>query len=220
MNKINQLKEGVYIKSVLDYLGYPYKKAGTNYFCKCPAPGHNDKHDTNCHFKDNWHKLYCEACGASISSIDLIMYVTGRDFKEALNVLWEINGCPEWFLEKPTNSVFLNKRQRQLLNWKPNPQIVIPVGMTEVKPKESKYFIEDNIYVKTQDINVKSADFASSSEMLSILYNKCTEKLVELKNLCIELYYDNESLNILFSDLKEINDLRNKVGRKMKKELA
>ena len=219
MNKINELKEGVYIKTVLDYLGYPYKKSGVNYFCKCPSPEHNDKHDTNCHFKEDWHKLYCEACGASISSIDLIMYVTGCNFKEALNVLWEINGCPDWFLDKPSDTIILNKRQRELLDWHPNPQIDVPIGMSEFKPK-GKYNLSDNYYVITKTINAYNKDFATQKELLDMLYNKCNEKITDLKKL-YGMYYDyDDIIEILKNDIKEITSLRTKVKYRLKKELA
>ena len=220
MDKLEMLKKELPIISILDYMGYPYKKMGVNFFCKCPIPGHNDTHPTNCHFKENWHSMYCEVCGTSISALDLIMYVNGTDLHTAIETLWQIAGCPEWFkTQKDNNAIFLNKRQKELLNWFPQPKINTICRITETKPKYL-YLIDNDGYLVLKKEPVKQEDFASNDCLYRMLYNKCTEKINTLKLLKKDFQDDKETLEVLKKDLKEIYSLRSKVKRKLKEESA
>lgn len=220
MNKIERLKEEVPIISVLNYLGYPYEKKGINYFCRCPKPDHADVHPNNCHFKEGWKKLYCEVCAESISSIDLIMYVENKDFHDAVEELWVICGSPKWFKETDNSDTFyLNKRQKELLNWYPNPKAIIVNGVSEFKPS-GPHIHDGEIYLSIKSVHNSANDFASKEEQNIILYNKCTERINELKNSKKIFKNDKEILGILENDLKEIYTLRSKVKSILKKESA
>ena len=219
-NKIERLKEELPIISVLNYLGYPYEKKGINYFCKCPIPTHEDVHPTNCHFKEGWKKMYCEVCAESISAIDLIMYSENKDFHDAVEELWVICGSPKWFKETDNSDVvYLNKRQKELLNWFPNPKAIVVNGVSEFKPS-GPHIHDGEYYLSLIIVHEKAEDFASKYEQKIILYNKCTERINELKISKKNFKNDTEILGILNNDLKEMYSLRSKVKKSLKKESA
>lgn len=100
MNDISRLKEEADIAMVVAYLGIPTYKRGSATFLLCPNPEHDDHKPTNCYYKDGWNNVYCRACGCSTNAINLIMQETGKDFSDAADLLWELEGRPEWYKQE------------------------------------------------------------------------------------------------------------------------
>lgn len=99
-NNIGRLKDEADIQSVVSYLGLEVTRRGSAFFILCPLPQHEDHNPTNCFFKSGDHALYCNTCCQSINAIDLIIYSTGCSYGEACDILWEIEGKPDWYYAK------------------------------------------------------------------------------------------------------------------------
>lgn len=97
--KLQRLIQDVNILDVVNYLGIACHKKGSNYFLLCPSPEHNDTHATNCYCKDGGTRVVCKACGYFASPIELVKDVTRMSFFDAVNVVWEIAGCPSYLYE-------------------------------------------------------------------------------------------------------------------------
>lgn len=96
-NDYRRLKEEADIGMVLSYLNIPVQRKGVNYFLPCPQPSHTDEHPNNCYYKDGWNNVYCCACGKSMQALDIIMWTLGCTYGEAADLLWEIEGKPDWY---------------------------------------------------------------------------------------------------------------------------
>ena len=99
-----RLKAEADIKYVCESIGVNFKKRGSSYFLHCPDKLHHDKTASNAYFKDGWNNVYCQSCGKSTTAIDLIMNTQGMDYKEAVNLLWNIMGNPDWFKDNSWKS--------------------------------------------------------------------------------------------------------------------
>lgn len=93
-NDIKRLKEEALIDEVVDYLGIT--KHNSHSITKMLCPIHDD-HNPTMYYKKGWNSCYCPACAKSLSAPDLIMAYTGKTFTEACEILWEIEGKPEWY---------------------------------------------------------------------------------------------------------------------------
>ena len=96
-NEYARLKEEADIARVVQYLGIEVSKKGSAYFIHCPLPEHNDQHATNCYFREGWNNVYCTVCCKAVNAIDLIILETGMDYGEAADLLWELEGRPDWY---------------------------------------------------------------------------------------------------------------------------
>lgn len=96
-NDFRRLKEEADIGMVLSYLNIPVQRKGVNYFLPCPNPSHSDEHPNNCYYKDGWNNVYCCACGKSMQALDIIIWTLGCSYGEAADILWEIEGKPDWY---------------------------------------------------------------------------------------------------------------------------
>ena len=132
---IKRLKAEADIGSVVNYLGIKVTQKGSANFILCPLPEHQDKHATNCYYKKGDNYLYCSTCGKPIQAIDLIMYHNGVDFKEAADILWEIEGRPDWY--KTTAS---SKKQRFSLSASEGQLIKLSVSPDWIKYLTEKEF--------------------------------------------------------------------------------
>lgn len=93
--KLRRLKD-VPISSIVSYLGMETKAAGSTIFVHCPSPEHNDK-KPSAYFKTGDRSIWCNVCHQQFGAIDTIIGVRGGSVEEAINTLWEIQGCPDWF---------------------------------------------------------------------------------------------------------------------------
>lgn len=103
-NDYKRLKDEANIDEVVDYLGLT--KQGSASITKILCPIHED-HNPTMYYKKGWSSCYCPACAKSLSAPDLIMAYTGKNFKEACETLWEIEGRPDWY--KPDEKVDKDK---------------------------------------------------------------------------------------------------------------
>lgn len=111
-NDYARLKEEADIETVVEYLGLETHRKGSAFFITCPLPGHRDEHPTNCYFKSGWNNVYCNVCGESINAIDLIMLTKDVSYGEAVDELWRLEGCPDWYYAEYSKS---KKRRRKNL---------------------------------------------------------------------------------------------------------
>jgi hypothetical protein len=107
--ELQRLKEEANIEDVCNYMGVKIYPKNIYKFISCPLPEHNDKHPSNCYFKKGDNFLYCTVCCKKINAIDLIMNVSHCDFKSAMQTLYEIEGCPDWFHLKGGKSCIAKK---------------------------------------------------------------------------------------------------------------
>ena len=145
--KLQRLIQDVNILDVVNYLGIACHKKGSNYFLLCPSPEHNDTHATNCYCKDGGTRVVCKACGYFASPIELVKDVTGMSFFDAVNVVWEIAGCPSYLYEMEPEkkcSFYLTYKEAQLIGIKLPNHIYLPIGEDDCK--EVKKITKDRAY--------------------------------------------------------------------------
>ena len=189
--KLQRLIQDVNILDVVNYLGIACHKKGSNYFLLCPSPEHNDTHATNCYCKDGGTRVVCKACGYFASPIELVKDVTGMSFFDAVNVVWEIAGCPSYLYEMEPEkkcSFYLTYKEAQLIGIKLPNHIYLPIGEDDCKevkkitkdraydPKRLEY-----VYCKKERISWKS--FFSEREFAALVYDKALEKIQRFSDM-------------------------------------
>ena len=128
--------------------------------------------------------MVCKACGYFASPIELVKDVTGMSFFDAVNVVWEIAGCPSYLYEMEPEkkcSFYLTYKEAQLIGIKLPNHIYLPIGEDDCKevkkitkdraydPKRLEY-----VYCKKERISWKS--FFSEREFAALVYDKALEK--------------------------------------------
>ena len=181
--KLQDLISRVNILDVVDYLGISYQKRGSNYFIHCPSPEHNDQHATNCYFKDGGMRVTCKACGYFASPIELVKDVTGMGFFDAVNVVWQIAGCPSELYEEETRKkkfFSITYKEAKLIGLKLPNQIYLVKGEDNYKHNEKvtrDYAYNPNslkyLYCERKRISWK--DFLSDRELAQLVYDKALE---------------------------------------------
>lgn len=183
--KLQRLISEVNILDVVNYLGIPFQKRGSNYFIHCPSPEHNDQHATNCYFKDGGMRVKCLACGYFASPIELVKDVAGVDFFEAADIVWRIAGCPSYFYEedekKRKKSFSISYREAKLLGIKLPNQIYLVEGEDAYKHKEKvtrtkSYDPNSSRYLFCKRQHVSWRDFLSERELAQLVYGKALEE--------------------------------------------
>ncbi len=114
-NDYKRLKDEALIDEVVDYLGIT--KQVSHNITKMLCPMHDD-HNPTMYYKKGWNSCYCPACAKSLSAPDLIMAYTHKTFKEACEILWEIEGRPSWYKpekEEPDKSFNTTVEEDELL---------------------------------------------------------------------------------------------------------
>lgn len=181
-----RLKEEANIGVVLSELGIPCTKKGFNYFLVCPNPEHNDRHATNCYFKDGWNNVYCTVCNRSYKAIDIIMWNRGYDENEAGNLLWQIEGCPEWY--KNENEQYHSKPHLNLSKEEYSAIFMKPVGSVSCykscsDQKDALGFGEEydpreiDSYVKIQRVRLSWEDFMSEKQFAYLVKKKAKDAM-------------------------------------------
>lgn len=199
-----RLKREADIEQVLSYLGEKTYRKGANIFIHCPIPTHHDEHPTNCFFKKGDANLYCNTCAQSINAIDLIMYKTGQSAKEAGLTLWEIEGCPDWFIRNPKKSsgrkktkksFFLTKEECKYLHIRLPNYIDAPVGIDLTNhqkdlPQGMRYgsqFVDSSNdgYIIEQERQVTYTDFMTEAQLKQLVMTKGLERLAALDQVSL-----------------------------------
>lgn len=200
-NDFRRLKEEANIEEVVHYLGLDVHPKGSAYFILCPLPKHGDTHATNCYYKKGWSNVYCKTCCESIQAIDLIMLETGRDYGEAADLLWEIEGYPEWYKDdswKETNKnkvknknkkipFVLSGNEAKLIGIKLPHKILNAVSCSEIPqylsgeiPKGYAYdkgIVDEYVYSKVERVSYQ--DFISEQDLKELVRRRCDEKIAE-----------------------------------------
>ena len=191
-NNFYRLKQEADIAAVISYLQIPVQKKGSSYFIQCPLPEHNDKHATNCYYKDGWNNVYCYVCGKAIHAIDLIMYIQKCSYGEAADALWELEGRPDWYhadwknKKKPKKKrLEISKDEASLLGIHLPSFVSCPSYLSETKEdlEHGQQYDKRNIdgYLLCNVCRVTSGDFISEEEFIALVMSKCNERFTEIK---------------------------------------
>lgn len=187
--KLYRLKDEADISKVVDFLGINTRKVGSAYFVPCPNPDHIDKHATNCYFKMGWNNVYCEVCGAAINAIDLIMYDRHCDFGEAADILWDLEGKPDWYRDtfdkSKKKSFYITKEEMDLIGIKLPGRIYMTENCTEEKPIDLKgKTIRDTLdsYMISKIEYRHWKDLMTEEEFIEMIMGKAYEKFKDIYN--------------------------------------
>lgn len=181
-NEYARLKEEADIARVVQHLGLEVSKKGSAYFIHCPLPEHNDQHATNCYFREGWNNVYCTVCCKAVNAIDLIMYETGKDYGEAADLLWELEGCPDWYYGEWKNKspvgFSLSRENAEMIGIHFPGRMLSVVNIASGKP-ENGYdydpsYVNDYLVCKAEHLTWK--DFMSEQQYRAICANKAREK--------------------------------------------
>lgn len=189
-NDFRRLKDEADIESVVNYLGLETTRRGSAFFILCPIPTHEDHKATNCYFKPGWNNVYCKACGKSTNAIDLIMYTRGCSYGEAADILWEVEGKPDWYYkkaQKQKNFFSLKKEEADLIGVHYPGRLLAPYRLDETKetlPRQNSYestYIEG--YLACTVNHFTWNDFMSKAQYEAMVYNKTVETIRKIKVL-------------------------------------
>lgn len=183
-NEYARLKEEADIARVVQYLGIEVSKKGSAYFIHCPLPEHNDQHATNCYFREGWNNVYCTVCCKAVNAIDLIMLETGMDYGEAADLLWELEGRPDWYYgdwgKKSPVDFSLSREDAKMIGIHFPGRILSAVNLAEEKPSKGYDFDPSYAYgyllCKADHLTWK--DFMSEQQYRIICANKAREKRI------------------------------------------
>lgn len=92
LNKSSEKIEKYSILDILESIGYDMnevKQMGDRAYFRCPNPEHTDYNPSACIYLET-NTWYCHACTAGWDAIDLLRYLKGFDFKEALKYVQEV----------------------------------------------------------------------------------------------------------------------------------
>lgn len=188
-NNYAQLKNEADIEQVVHYLGLPVFRKGAAFFIHCPIPGHNDEHPSNCYFKQGWSNVFCMACNQSINAIDLIMFVSGVSFGEAADILWELEGRPDWYHVKDwkkSKAMFnITREEAELLGIHFPNRVLFPLYLSDEKPHDKNKVIdrrELDGYLVCKVEHFTYLTFTTENQFRAIVRNKAYETLEKYKN--------------------------------------
>lgn len=154
-NNIRRLKAEADIRSVVDYCGIQRgRRIGTANFVVCPNPEHMDEHPTNAYYRDGWNTIYCTTCGINMGPIDILMWSLNISYGEAADILWELEGRPDWYYAKKDrnsneSTFWINHAEADLLGIKLPGTIYKPVRYTQFREFLSKDLPKGCMYHKS-----------------------------------------------------------------------
>ena len=182
-NNYARLKQEADIETVVNYLGIPVRRKGTSCFLLCPLPQHADRHATNCYFKPGWNNLYCTACGSAINAIDLIIYTLGVEYGKAADILWELEGRPDWYytsrMEKKKEVFHLSKEEADLLGIHSPGYILTPFLYSDAKPNyghDVALKCDADGYLACKMNHLTWKDFMTEEQYRSMVKEKAIER--------------------------------------------
>lgn len=179
-SQMKRLKEEADIKTVVDALGIPVERKGMNYFLRCPSPEHDDT-NPSAYFKDGWNNIYCNSCCRAFKALDVIMLTAGWDIKEAANYLWELEGCPDWFVasEEERMSFSLTPQEARTIGLRPSGETACCVSYGDMKRPLglNEHYAPHVIdgYLKVKNTRVSWKDFMSEQEFAGLVIRKAAE---------------------------------------------
>lgn len=179
-SQIKRLKEEADIKMVVEALGIPVEKKGANYFLRCPSPEHSDS-NPSAYFKEGWNNIYCNSCGRSFKAVDVIMFASGLDVKAAANYLWELEGCPDWFMaaQEEYRRFSLSPREARVIGVKQSGEAACCISYSDVKSPLglNEHYAPDEIdgYLKVKNARISWTDFMPEQEFVGLVIRKAAE---------------------------------------------
>ena len=128
---IEMLIDNANIEEVLEACGMTKTKG--KFMCINP-----EHHDTNPSMsnKKGSNFCYCFACGYSANAIKVLQNTQGLSFIDAVERLYEIEGCPGWFKNKQKQksaikpALLLTQAEKKLLQLHLPGKIYSPIGIT------------------------------------------------------------------------------------------
>ncbi len=183
-NNYQRLKEEADIGMVLAYLNVPVQRKGSSYFLQCPNPEHNDAHFTNCYYKDGWNNVYCCACGKNMKALDIIMWQRGCSYGEAADLLWEIEGRPDWYYSREKNKgkrkpFKIDREELAIIGIHLPSRVLLPHNISDVKETLEKGTQYDNTvldgYLLCDVAMGTYRDFMSEKQFIHLVQRKAQE---------------------------------------------
>ena len=193
-NDFDRLKREANIDQVVHSLsGYgPGDVIPSGSIIKVRCPFHQDEHPS-AYYKLGWNNIYCPVCKKAVQAIDLIMAVDSLSYGQAADMLFELEGQPDWYKVEYTPT----KKPKSILDYKEMNELGIryqrtvyaSVAETEAKEcirsKLNKESVYDDTYVSGYRVKKScSVDFqkllsVNQQKMLKIKKKK--EKKILLK---------------------------------------
>lgn len=202
-NNYARLKQEADIEAVVNYLGIPVRRKGTSCFLLCPLPGHMDRHATNCYFKPGWNNLYCTACGTAINAIDLIIYTLGVEYGQAADILWELEGRPDWYYtsrtERKKELFHLTNEEASVVGIHSPGYILTPLQYSVEKPVHGHDVVlqcDADGYVLCQVNRLTWQDFMTEEQYRSMVKQKAIERGKNAQEFM--LHCNNQSMKNAF----------------------
>lgn len=202
-NDYRRLKEEADIRTVVDYCGIEKgKRIGSAQFVKCPNPDHEDEHPTNAYYRDGWNTIYCTTCNRNFGPIDIIMWTMHLSYGEAADLLWELEGRPDWYYEKKTPDAqkrfSISYGEMELLGIKIPSSCTVPVRFTQYREFDSEqikkgylYQFVGNGYLLVKTIHMNWTDFLTREAMQKLVRCRCKKVLKELDEIELQLGREN-----------------------------
>ena len=183
---VDMLKDNVEIADIVSYFGIPVYHYGTVFRLHCPNPAHDDA-NPSAYYKTGWHYIQCMSCGKRYSAIDLTMFQTGKSFPEAVQMLYELEGCPSWYQDgtwkrqEKKKGFYLSKDELDLLGIRFPSAIEVPVEYsgeriylsTDLKLGEYYGNSGDCGYLICRKVHVSADDFISQRQLAGMALEKC-----------------------------------------------
>jgi hypothetical protein len=189
-NDFRRLKQEADIASVIDALGIPVSKKGSASFIHCPNPGHNDHHATNAFFYKVKNHVYCAVCGKRFYAIDIIMWQTGRNYGDAADYLWQLEGCPSWYRDKEWRTkkehFAISTAEANLIGLKLPSVVASPVRQAEHREALSRELPNDYRYDGTlleQTEYQTWTDYLSEAQLKPLVRAHCRQELKRLAHM-------------------------------------
>ena len=222
-NDFRRLKDEADMEVIVDYCGIEKgKRIGSAQFVKCPNPDHDDMHPTNAYYRKGWNTIYCTTCNKNFGPIDVIMWSLNMNYGEAADLLWELEGRPDWYYAKrqaETERQFsVSISELELLGIQIPNTHYIPVRFTKYREFDSeqmkagfRYQFVGNGYLLVKSVQANWTDFLSRDNMQRLVLAKCRKLLKELDK--IENHLGKTGL---FADKREkINELMERAQRRV-----
>ena len=217
-NNYARLKQEADIEAVVNYLGIAVRRKGNSCFVLCPLPNHTDRHATNCYFKSGWNNLYCTACGAAINAIDLIIYTLGVGYGQAADILWELEGRPDWYYTsyssktKKKKELFqITKEEASVIGLHFPGYILTPLQFSEEKPAHGhEVVLQSDVdgYMLCKVNRLTWQDFMTEEEYRDLVKQKAIEKGKNAQDfmLCCKNKIMQQALYTLAAECKAISE--------------
>lgn len=186
-----RLKEEADISRVVDYCGIQRgRRIGSAQFVTCPNPEHDDRHPTNAYYRDGWNTIFCTTCNKNMEAIDIIMWQLGVSFEEAANILWELEGEPDWYQEKNNrkgkHSFMISISELELIGIQIPSYVYIPIRYSEYQeykpdkiPAGYLYQYTGSGYLLVKRVRTDWKDYLSEKDMVSAVLMNARKRLAE-----------------------------------------